>query len=226
MSKWFALMMVLAAAAMLPAQTAAPGTVQATGTASLSVNPDQVSIDVSVITQATTAQQAAQQNATQATTVINALKQVLGSSGSIKTVSYSVDPRYSNASGQNNTLIGYSASNTVRATASDLTLVGPLIDTANQAGASSVGNLNFSLQNSDPYQQQALSAAAKQAQAYAAAIATGLGSKTGAVVSAQQAASTYYPVGIAGAASSVPTPVQTGTVTVSASVTITVQLMQ
>jgi len=228
MSKWIALMITLAAAATLPAQTAA-GTIQATGTATLSVNPDQASIDVSVITQGTTAQQAAQLNAAQTTTVINALKQLLGSNGTVQTVSYSVDPRYSNTSVQSNTIIGYTATNTVRATTSDLTQVGPLIDTANQAGAGSVGNLSFTLQNPDSYQQQALSAAAKQAQAYASAIATGLGSKTGAVVSAQQGASTSYPIlaGLAGGvASSVPTPVQTGMVTVAATVTITVQLLQ
>ena len=127
---------------------------------------------------------------------------------------------------QSNTIIGYTATNTVRATTSDLTQVGPLIDTANQAGAGSVGNLSFTLQNPDSYQQQALSAAAKQAQAYASAIATGLGSKTGAVVSAQQGASTSYPILAGGVASSVPTPVQTGMVTVAATVTITVQLLQ
>jgi hypothetical protein len=128
--------------------------------------------------------------------------------------------------GQSNTVVGYTASNTVRATSNNLTLAGPLIDTANQAGASSVGNLSFSLQNSDPYYQQALSAAAKQAQAHAAAIAAGLGAKTGAVVSAQEGASISYPVVAAGTANSAQTPVLTGTVSVSATVTITVQLVQ
>jgi hypothetical protein len=226
MSKWFALMSFLAAAAALPAQTVSPGTVQATGTATLSVPPDQVSLDVSVITQGSTAQQAAQQNASQTATVINALKQALGASGTVQTVGYSVYPRYSSMTGQSNTVVGYTASNTVRATSNNLTLAGPLIDTANQAGASSVGNLSFSLQNSDPYYQQALSAAAKQAQAHAAAIAAGLGAKTGAVVSAQEGASISYPIMAAGTANSVQTPVLTGTVSVSATVTITVQLVQ
>ena len=213
-----------AAASYSSAQTA-PGTIQASGTFTLAVNPDQVQLDVSVLTQGTTAQQAAQQNATQTTTVINALKQVLGSSGTVQTINYSVYPRYNNVPGQNDVIIGYTASNTVRVTSADLTLPGPLIDTANQAGSSTVGNLSFGLRNSEPYIQQALTAASRQAQARASVIAAGLGGKTGAVVSAQQS-SASSPIFAPGIASGAQTPVLTGTVSVSATVTVTVQLMQ
>lgn len=222
----FAFLLFLAAAAPLPAQTQTAGTIQATGNASLSVNPDQASIDVSVITQGATAQQAAQQNATQANTVIGALKQVLGSSGTIQTVSYSVYPTYSSTPGQSSQIVGYTVSNTVRATTTDLTLPGPLIDAANQAGAGSVGNLSFSLQNPEPYEEQALTAAAKQAQAHAAAIAAGLGVKAGGIVSAQEGSQTIPIVMPTTAAAAGSTPIQSGPVTVSATVTITVQLTQ
>jgi uncharacterized protein YggE len=225
MSKAFALAIFLAAAT-LTAQTIAPGTIQATGNATLSVNPNQVSLDVTVTTQGSTAQQAAQLNATQTTTVTNALKQLVGGSGTIQTINYNVSPRYSNSSAQTETIIGYTASNSIRVTSSDLTMAGPIIDTANQAGATSVGNLTFSLQDPDPARQQALTAAAKQAQAHAAAIAAGVGAKAGATVSAQENATVSYPivVGVAGTASG--TPVQTGTVSVSATVVLTVQLSQ
>lgn len=213
------------AVSLAPAQTPAPGTIQATGMANLTVKPDQASLDVSVITQGTTAQQASQLNATQTTAMINALKQLLGSTGTLQTVNYTVYPRYSNQPNQNETVIGYTASNTVRVTTNDLTLPGPLIDAANQAGANSVGSLSFGLQDPEPSKQQALTAAAKQAQAHASAIAAGLGGKTGAVVSAQEASTTSYPIVATGTASSAQTPVQTGTVTVSATVTITVQLL-
>jgi hypothetical protein len=220
----FVLAACLAAAAIASAQTSAAGTVQATGNVTLSVNPDQVQLDVSVITEGSTAQQTAQLNATQTTAVINALKQVLGSSGSLQTINYSVYPRYSTAVGQSQTIVGYTASNTVRVTSNDLTLPGTLIDTANQAGASTVGNLTFGLQNPDPYRQQALTAAAKQAQAHAVAIASGFGSKTGAVISAQES-SAASPI-LVGIASGSATPVLTGTVSVSGTVTVTVQLSQ
>jgi uncharacterized protein len=203
----------------------AAGTIQAGGTATLSANPDQAHISIGVVTDGSTAQDAAQRNATLATAVLNALKQVLGNAGTIQTISYSVNPRYNSTSGQAAVIVGYTASNTLQVTTLDLSLIGNLIDTANQAGANSVGGLQFSLRDPEPLRQQALGLAAKQARAHADAIAAGLGAKTGAVISAQEGGS-VSPVGIAGTAAAAPTPIQTGQVSVTASVTITVQLAQ
>src|ERR1700682_580218 len=203
----------------------AAGTIQAGGTATLSANPDQAHISIGVVTDGSTAQDAGQRNATLATAVLNALKQVLGNAGTIQTISYSVNPRYNSTSGQAAVIVGYTASNTLQVTTLDLTLIGTLIDTANQAGANSVGGLQFSLRDPEPLRQQALGLAAKPARAHADAIAAVLGAKTGAVVSAQEGGS-VSPVLIAGAAAAVPTPIQTGQVSVTASVTITVQLAQ
>jgi uncharacterized protein YggE len=202
------------------------GAVQAIGSASISVNPDQAQLNVGVVTQGATAQDAGQQNASLTTTVLNALKGVLGTAGTIQTISYSVSPRYSTTQGQTSVIIGYTASNTVQVTTTDLSLIGRLIDTANQAGANSVGALSFSLQNPEPVTEQALGLAAKQAQAHANAIAAGLGAKTGVVISAQEGATTT-PILVSGVlTATAPTPIQTGTVTVTASVTISVQLIQ
>jgi uncharacterized protein YggE len=209
----------------LLAQTS-PGAIQAIGSASISVNPDQAQLNVGVVTQGATAQDAGQQNAALTTTVLNALKGVLGTAGTIQTVSYSISPRYSTTQGQTSVIIGYTASNTVQVTSTDLSLIGRLIDTANQAGANSVGNLSFSLQNPEPVMEQALGQAAKQAQAHANAIAAGLGAKIGVVRSAQEGA-TATPILVSGVLSATaPTPIQTGTVSVTANVTISVQLIQ
>ena len=214
----------LAAAALLA--QASPGAIQAIGSATISVNPDQAQITVGVVTQSATAQDTGQQNATLTTTVLNALKGVLGSEGTTQTISYSISPRYNTTQGQTSVIVGYTASNTVQVTTTDLSLIGRLIDTANQAGANSVGNLNFGLQNPEPYAEQALNQAAKQAQAHANAIAAGLGAKTGVVISAQEGY-TATPVLVSGVLSATPTtPIQTGTVSVTASVTINVQLIQ
>ena len=210
----------------LLAQTS-PHAIQSTGSATISVNPDQAQLAVGVVTQGATAQDAGQQNATLTTTVLNAIKGVLGTAGTIQTIGYSVSPRYSTTQGQTSVIIGYTATNTVEVTTTDLSLIGRLIDTANQAGANSVGNLSFGLQNPEPVMEQALSQAAKQAQAHANAIAAGLGARTGVVISAQEGA-TATPVMVSGvlAGAAVATPIQTGTVSVTASVTIGVQLIQ
>jgi len=205
-------------AGLLAAQTTP--TIQAQGTATLSANPDQAQITVSVITNGATAQAAAQANASVSTTVQNALK-ALNPAPMIQTIGYSVYPQYTGAQ----ILTGYTATNSIQVTTFDLSTIGNLIDTVNQAGANGVSGITFGLQNPDPVKQQALTAAAKQARGHADAMAAGLGGKTGPVVSAVEG-STYTPIYAAGGAvagAAVPTPVQTGQVSVTASVTITFQ---
>jgi len=209
-------------AAALIAQTT-PASVQATGSATINVQPDQAQLTVSVTTQGTTASAAGQQNATQTVIATQAVASLVGASGSIQTVSYSVYPRYGTGP-QSSTIVGYTATNTFQVTLTNLTLIGSVIDTANQAGATSVGNLTLGLQNPEPSLQQALAAASKQALANAGAIASGVGRATGAVLSAQQS-SAYTPVvSLVGSAPSATTPVEAGPVSVSATVTVTVQL--
>jgi uncharacterized protein len=212
----------LGGAALMGQTTVA--SVQATGTANIYVQPDQAQLSVSVTTQGPTATAAGQQNANVTVAVTKAITSVLGSSGSLQTVSYSVYPQYGNGA-QSSTIVGYSATNSFQVTMTDLTLIGIIIDTANQAGATSVGNLTLGLQNPAPSLQQALAAASKLALANAGAIASGLGRTTGAVISAQQS-SAYTPLVavVSTAAPGTTTPVQTGPVSVSATVTVTVQL--
>jgi uncharacterized protein len=216
-----ALIIAALATGVLTAQTTP--TVQAQGTATIMANPDQAQVTVSVITNGSTAQAAAQANATVSTAVQNALK-ALNPAPVIQTVGYSVYPQYTGAQ----ILTGYTASNSIQLTTLDLSSIGSLIDTANQAGANSVSGITFGLQNPDPVKQQALTQAAKQALAHANAIAAGLGGKTGAVVSAVEG-STYTPIyaGVAAVgAPAVTTPIQTGQVSVTANVTITFELTQ
>ena len=216
---------LLLAAGTLMAQT--PAAITATGNASISVSPDQAQVSVGVITSAATAQDAAQKNATQTAAVIDAVKAVLGPSGTIQTIGYSVYPRYGIAqAGQDAPIVGYYASNTLQVTTNDLSLTGRLIDSANQAGANSVSGITFGLQNSDPVRQQALTLAAKQALAHVAAIAAGLRATTGIVLGAQEGSNVSPVVSAGVAAASTPTPVETGTVSVSATVTVSVQIVQ
>jgi uncharacterized protein len=217
------LLFLLGSAAM--AQTATPGTVQAIGTATVNFNPNQAQFTVGVVTQGATAQAAAQQNATLSTTVQNALKGVLGTNGNIQTVSYYVSPQYSN--GQTPVITGFTASNTVQVTTYNLNIIGTLIDTATSAGANNIGGVSFGLQDPNPFIQQALTAAGKQALSFAAAIAAGVGGTLGKVVSVVQGSS-YTPVNnptpVAGTGAT--TPIQSGSVSVSANVTVVVQLSQ
>src|ERR1700730_269592 len=119
------LILILIGPALI-AQTAAQTapTVQANGSATIAAKPDQAQLDVGVVTNGTTAQDASQQNASLSNTVQAALKQVLGAAGTLQTVNYSVNARYSSTPGQPSVIVGYTASNTVRVTTTDLSQTG------------------------------------------------------------------------------------------------------
>jgi len=199
--------------------------VVAAGQGTVSVQPDEAKVQFSVVTQAPTASDAASQNATQVTAVLAALRSVLGPSANLKTLSYSLNPNYSN--GNQPILIGYTATNTVQVTLSDLSLIGKVIDTGIQAGANRVQGLQFDLKDDQPTRAQALKLATVQAKAHADAMASGLGLKTGAAISIQEGfATSVPPVRLGAAAPTATTPVETGTVDVTATVTLEVELTQ
>jgi uncharacterized protein YggE len=152
------------------------------------------------------------------------LQALLGGNANIKTVDYSLSPVYNNPpSGQNPTIIGYTVNNTVEVTLTDLTQIGKVIDTAIQSGANRVQGISFGLQDPNPATAQALKAAAVSAMAQAAAIATGLGVHTGAVLHAVEGVNTSTPTpGVPTATTT--TPVQTGLVVIQASVTVDVAI--
>ncbi len=200
-----------------------PSSIQANGSATIDVVPDQATLSVGVITQGATAQAAAELNSSSATAMINALKAVLGSNGTIKTIGYSISPRYNNT--QPATIVGYQVSNTVQVTVNNINLVGPLIDAANQAGANNINGPSFGLQNPEPSMQQALTAATQQAVAHARAIAAGFAGRLGAMISAQEGG-TVIPYAGSGLAAASATPIVTGTVGVTATVTVTMAFVQ
>ena len=209
------------------AQTAQTPYVTASGSATITVQPDQAQITISVVTQATTAQAATTQNASQVQAVLSALTPIVGSNGTIVTVGYSVTPNYTYPQNQAAVLTGYTVTNTVLVTTSDLNSVGKLIDAAVAAGANSIQSLQFGLKNDQPEQAQALQQAAAQAQTLAGAIAQGLGLHTVRVISAQEgSANTVLQVSRLTAGAPATTPVQPGPVQVQASVTVTMEVSQ
>ena len=196
--------------------------VRAAGDASVFMQPDQVKVDASVTTQATTAQDASAQNAAQTAGLIAALTKLLGTGADIKTVNYSVTPLYKSVQGGGAVLTGYAANNTVEVTLSTLSLVGSVIDTASQNGATSIGGLSFSLKDSEPARAQALRSATMQAMVHAQAMASAMNRNVGAVVSVEEATAVRVPVvgGVAGGVASTPTPITPGLIQVEASVVL------
>jgi uncharacterized protein YggE len=222
--------LLLAAAAFGQTSLANRPFIRASGEGVVSIRPDQLKINVGVTTQARTAQEAVDANATRVTEVLNALRQLLGANADIKTVNYSVSPnyRYPTGGGQPE-ITGYTATNTSEVTSSDLTLAGRIIDVATQAGASTVTGLRFGLKDPDPARREALRQATQQARSHAEAIAQGLNSRLGAVLAAAEGFTTRL-VGTTaedrGAATAATTPIETGTLEVRAVVTLELEIAQ
>jgi len=218
-----ALALPVASWAQMPSR---PASITAVGSATVSATPDKARVDISVVTQAATAQDATAANATQASTVITALQGFVSSNANIKTISYYVSAVYNNpVPGQNATIIGYMVTNTVEVTLTDLSQVGKVIDTAIQSGANRIQGISFDIQDRNPLIAQALKIAAGQARAQADAIASGLNVHTGAVLHASEGVNTATPLPLGAAAAAAPTtPIENGLVVVQASVTLEVAI--
>jgi uncharacterized protein YggE len=220
------LLLALAAAPLGVAQAQSVPTVRASGEGVVAIKPDQMKLTVSVVTQADTAQQAADDNAARSNVVIEALRKLLGAGADLRTVGYSVTPLYKYPSGGTPILSGYTANNTLEVTTGDLSIAGRLIDVAVQAGATTVGGIRFGLKDAQPARLNALKLAVQQARTNAEAMASGLSARLGAVVSIAEssvAAPVYTDRATTAATSQ--TPIETGMVEVRASVVIEVQLV-
>jgi uncharacterized protein len=218
----------LVAAAQTTTTTRRPY-VRAQGEAIVSIRPDQAKVNVAVVTEAVTAQAAADDNATKTAAVFAALRSLLGAQAQIETVSYNVQARYVYPrDGGQPTLVGYTATSVTEVTLNDLGIVGRVIDTSIQSGANRIDSLRFSLRDPEPTRLQALTQAGQRARARAQAIATGVGARLGPIVAAEEAVT--YPVvpitgGAAGAgATATTTPVEPGQLEIRATITVEYEL--
>ena len=143
------------------------------GEATVSVAPDQAQFDIGVVTQAPTAKEAADQNATQSGTLVKQLTTSFPSAA-INTINYSVNPNYRYPQNSAPVISGYTANNTVRILLNDLSRVQTVMDIAIKSGANSINRLQFSLQNENAARAKALGEAATQAKVEAEALASSL----------------------------------------------------
>jgi uncharacterized protein YggE len=203
--------------------------IRAGGEGAVSIRPDQMKLNVGVTTQAATAQEAGDRNATRVEAVLEALRQLLGPNANLKTISYSVSPnyRYPPGGGQPE-ITGYTASNIIEVTSADLTLAGRIIDAAVQAGANNISSLRFGLKDPDPARREALRLATQQARSHAEAIAQGLNARLGAVLAASEGFTTRLVSNAdeRGVTAATTTPIETGTLEVRATVTIEYEIAQ
>lgn len=207
-----------------------PASIRTTGEAIITAAPDRARIDIGVVSQSSESQAAVTQNAQKLEATLARLRTLLGSAADLKTVSYTLNPnyRYPPAGGEP-TVTGYTATNIVRVTVDDISLVGKVIDTATQAGANRVQQLQFTVKDEKPLEAQALRQAALHARQKSEALASALGIRAGRILSVSESSPVTIPVrdvAFARAETAASTPIEPGMIEIRATVTLHVEIVQ
>ena len=229
---------LLCAASFAAGQDGAPlalrvPAIQTQGRATVAAKPDQVRIDIGVITQGRTAQEASAANAKQFTEALAALKKAAGPAADIQTVSYAVQPLYRYPrEGGTPAITGYQAVNVVRVRSGAVEKAGVVIDAATATGANTIRGIQFSVKDDRALRSQALKEATADARASAEAIASGLGAKITRVLRVEDIQGAVRPMQemhmrstMAADAAGAAAPVESGVIEVEAVVTLTAEIV-
>jgi uncharacterized protein YggE len=205
-----------------------PPVIVVSGDATIQAAPDRAQLDISVITQSTSARNAAKDNAEKSDRVIKELRKA-SNALEIKTTGYSLRPNYSYPpQGGEPKLIGYIATNTIQAQTDSPSEVGVIIDAATKAGANNVDTVRFMLKDELAFRSKALSEAAGRARQKADAIAQALGVKIVRIQRAEESTGNVVPFEartmMKAQAEAAPTPVEPGTLEIQATISLTVEI--
>ena len=227
----FALIVASSFAIAQPPPAPRPATIEVTGQAKVSENPDRVYIDIGVTTQAQKSEEATSRNAARISAVIAAVKRAAGPGVQLTTTEYSVSPNYNYPrAGGTPSIVGYTASNVIRVRLDDLRKIGPVIDAATQTGSNNVQDIRFALRDEQATRTEALREAARNARQDAQALADALGLSVVRILSVDEQGPAAGPVPIYAqamrfaTAKAPATPVEAGTIDIHATVTLTVEV--
>ena len=137
------------------------------------VDPDQMTLTVSIETQAKNAKDAMDENTKKASAVVKALKSKVNEN-EVSTSNISIYPVYSYKN-KVNTLDYYRAQNEITIKTSKINIGGELISTALENGANRIIGLNFELKDKSPYCSASMKKSIEAAKAKADLIAKTLG---------------------------------------------------
>ena len=203
-------------------------TIVVTGEGEVLGKPDQAHMTTAVVTQAPTAQAAAEENATAMTRVMSALSMLGIPPNKIQTSNYSIQPQYAPLSaatsgGQRN-ITAYQAINQVTVIVDDLSRLGSVSDTLVRSGANQVGGISFGIADPKPLADRARTAAVNDAMAKARTLATAAGVRLGPMLTLQEGPGLVRPGPFLAARAleaAPPTPVAIGEEPITVAVTMT-----
>jgi uncharacterized protein len=166
-------------------------TITLTGKGAVDHAPDIAMISVGVTTEAKTAAEAMQQQATQMTGVFNAVKAAGIADRDMQTGQLSLNPVYEYPNNARPRLTGYQATNTIDIKVRKLDTLGKTLDAVVKGGGNTINGVSFSIDKPEAYQNEARIAAVKDAAAKAELYASALGYKVKRVVTVSE--QEFYP---------------------------------
>lgn len=211
---------VLFAGVGLPARahgdTSPARSISVSGSGSVTTTPTQAVMTFGVSTKAKSAVQALEESSAAMHMLLDALEAAGVPNGSLQTQSVSLSPV---TSGDGQTILGYTASNSVAATVA-VGRAGRTVDAAVAAGANQVDGPSLTVDDQTSLYHKALQAAIADARAKAQVLADASGLHVGTVTSVQESGD-GSPITYDAAALKAPsTPFEPGTQQVTASVTV------
>jgi uncharacterized protein YggE len=191
-----------------------------------------VKIGFSVETDAPSAGEATEENASMMEAVVAAVRGSGIQGLDLETYGYVLRPEYEVArdGSGTRTISGYRVQNNLRVSFPDVDAAGQLLDLAVRAGANRVANLQFEASDTKAARMEALRLAVLNAREQADAIASAMGVGLGIALEVQGGVSAPNPRAPAGimlrASAESTTPVEAGDQMVAASVTVTFRILE
>jgi uncharacterized protein YggE len=205
-----------------------PGTIVTSGTGRVEVEPDTAELRLGVAIARPTVAAARAAAAETMTAILAAVAGAGVDRRDVRTTVLSVQPRYDYRDGQTPTLVGYDLANVVVITVRDLAALGPVIDGALGAGATSLDGLAFRVDDPVEAERAARSAAVALARERADVLAGAAGvSIEGVSDIVEGSGPPTWPqpkAARAMLAAEAATPVEAGTTEIAVTVTVTFRI--
>ncbi|OQB44523.1 MAG: 26 kDa periplasmic immunogenic protein precursor [Parcubacteria group bacterium ADurb.Bin159] len=152
-------------------------TITVFGTGEVYAKPDLAITNFSVITDEKTVDKAMSKNTEKMNAVIEAIKNKGVDGKDMKTTNFNINPRYEWYENGRRVLVGYEITQSLETKIRDMEKIGEIIETATNAGANQIGDLQFTIDKEEELQKQARKEAIKEAKAKAEELASDLGIK-------------------------------------------------
>lgn len=162
-------------------------TMNVSGQGTVKATPDIAYVSLGVVTEHTNAKTAQQDNAKAMDKIVTAIKAAGIAESDIKSVNYSIYPKYNyNQRTGTSSIDGYTVNNSIQVTVRDIKKTGNIIDLASTNGANISSQISFGLSDYEKYYNEALKNAVEIAKKRASTMAGALGIKLDVPVSVSE----------------------------------------